>query len=109
MPTTSLGLDGRSWPLASYSLNTLSVGPPVHAFSVGLALILSRRSQTSQSRSILAWCTQNIGSTAAVIGELIRPPSPAASWPPTSVCTWLWGRSSSQPLSSPELEKGVVG
>ena len=60
--------------------------------------------QTSHSRSMLAWCSQKIGSSAAVFGSVIRPPPP-----PTWTCTGPCGCASSSPNAGPWCAKPVRG
>src|SRR5438132_14206411 len=63
--------------------STKEYGVSRKAASEGLARPSPRLSQRSQSRSMLPWCSQKIGSLAAVGTPDILPP--------TSTCTAPWG------------------
>jgi len=68
--------------------------PVNQAGSVGLTKAGSRWVHTSHSLSIFEWCSQKMGSSAAVSGSVISPP--------TSTCTALCGRFSNRPFVPPK-------
>ena len=71
--------------------------------SAGFARAPPSASQSFHSRSMFAWCSQKIGSSAAQRGSVISPPPQSSPpGPPIVPCRLLWGVNSSNPVALPK-------